>query len=83
MFFFEIQSQMIHFSLKKDQEYIELYKLLKATDLCNSGGEAKIFIADGEVLYNGEVDTRKRLKVRAGDVITFNEQEVTVSAFEE
>jgi len=74
---------MINFSLKKDQEYIELYKLLKVTDLCNSGAEAKMFIADGEVLYNNEVDTRKRLKVRVGDVITFNEQKVTVEAFQE
>jgi len=71
---------MIQFTLKKDQEYIELFKLLKAVDLCNSGGEAKVFIAEGEVEYNGEIDTRKRLKVRAGDNIAFNNQSVTVNA---
>lgn len=74
---------MIQFTLKKDQEYIELFKLLKATDLCNSGGEAKVFIAEGEVEYNGEVDTRKRLKVRGGDNISFNGQSITVNAYTE
>lgn len=50
-------------------EYIELYKLFKLLDLVDSGAEAKIIIADGHVKRNGEVELRKRAKIRSGDVI--------------
>lgn len=55
------------FELK--EEYIELYKLLKVLDLVDSGGEAKLIIAGGHVRRNGSVETRKRAKIVAGDVI--------------
>ncbi len=50
-------------------EYIELYKLFKLLDLVDSGAEAKLIIADGHVKRNGEVELRKRAKIRSGDVI--------------
>ena len=59
-------------------EYIELNKLLKVTYLVGTGGEANIRISEGEVLYNGQVDTRKRLKVRKGDLIEYNGTEIKV-----
>jgi len=46
---------------------VELYKILKFENLATSGGEAKYFIADGFVLVNGEVETRKRRKIYPGD----------------
>jgi Uncharacterized conserved protein len=52
-----------------EEEYIELYKLLKVLDLVDSGGEAKMLIAEGHVLRNGEVETRKRAKIEAGETI--------------
>jgi len=52
-------------------ELVELYKLLKFENLVASGGEAKHVIAEGLVLVNGEVETRKRKKIYAGDVVTF------------
>ncbi|MBL1215710.1 MAG: RNA-binding S4 domain-containing protein [Ignavibacteriae bacterium] len=52
---------------------IELYQILKVEELVNSGGEAKQYIADGKVMINNSVETRKRKKVFAGDFITFNE----------
>ena len=55
-------------------EYVELCDLLKVENLTQSGGEAKAVIADGQVLVNGEVETRKRRKLRPGDVATFNGQ---------
>jgi ribosome-associated protein len=58
-------------------EYIELYKLIKLLDLVDSGGEAKQLIEHGVVIRNGETETRKRAKIRAGDVITIGE-EVTI-----
>lgn len=54
---------------KLQNEYIELYKLLKVLDLVDSGAEAKIIIADGHVKRNSEVETRKRAKIRSGETI--------------
>jgi ribosome-associated protein len=67
---------MIKFKL--EGEFIPLIALLKATDLVQSGGEAQIVVEDGLVKYNGEVDYRKRLKVRVGDKIDFMGQIVEV-----
>lgn len=53
------------------KEPVELYKILKFEGLVASGGEAKTVIADGHVLVNGEVETRKRKKIFNGDLIDF------------
>ncbi|CAA0078804.1 putative protein YbcJ [Halioglobus japonicus] len=50
---------------------VELFKILKFEGLVTTGGEAKLVIADGQVNVNGEVETRKRRKIVAGDVIEF------------
>lgn len=50
-------------------EYIELYKLLKVLDLVDSGAEAKMIVADAHVKRNGETELRKRAKIIKGDVI--------------
>jgi ribosome-associated protein len=60
---------MIEFKVTGD--YIPMIQLLKATNLVSTGGEAQIVVDDGEVKYNGEVDYRKRLKVKKGDVVEF------------
>lgn len=67
---------MIEFTL--EGEFIPLIQLLKATDMVSSGGEAQMVVLDGLVKYNGETDYRKRLKVRKGDIIEFNNQEIKV-----
>lgn len=67
---------MIEFKL--EGEYIPLIQLLKATDLVPSGGEAQVVVLEGLVKYNGTVDYRKRLKVRRGDIIEFNNQKIKV-----
>ncbi|WP_432711046.1 RNA-binding S4 domain-containing protein [Pedobacter sp.] len=67
---------MIEFKL--EGEFIPLIQLLKATGLVQSGGEAQTVVEDGLVKYNGAVDHRKRLKVRAGDVIDFMGQTIKV-----
>ncbi len=61
-------------------EYIELYKLLKAVQLCESGGEAKMLIAEGLVQVDGEVETRKRYKTRPGQTVSFDGQVVEVQS---
>ena len=62
---------MQELEFKLDTEYIELNKLLKILSLVESGGQANNVITEGLVRYNGEVDTRKRLKLRKGDKIEF------------
>ncbi len=53
------------------KEPVELYKILKFEGIVASGGEAKAVIDDGQVLVNGEVETRKRKKIVSGDTIEF------------
>ena len=60
------------------REPVELYKILKFEGMVASGGEAKMVIADGMVLVNGEVETRKRKKIVAGDRIAFDGEEVLI-----
>ncbi|MDF1580720.1 MAG: RNA-binding S4 domain-containing protein [Desulfuromonadales bacterium] len=68
---------MITFELE-DSAYIELNNLLKITGLVSSGGLAKALIADGLVTVDGQVELRKRCKIRAGQQVVFNDRQVTV-----
>lgn len=67
---------MIEF--KVSGEYIPLIQLLKAVNLVQTGGEAQIVVSEGEVKYNGQVDYRKRLKVKKGDVVEFRNHKIVV-----
>jgi ribosome-associated protein len=58
--------------------YIELYKILKRENMAASGGEAKYLISEGLVTVNGEVETRKRRKTVAGDVVECHGEKVLV-----
>lgn len=60
------------------EEYIELYKLIKFLDLVDSGADAKMIVADGHVVRNGEVEMRKRAKIRAGDVLVIGDVTIEV-----
>ncbi len=68
--------ETIEFELKT--EFIELYKLLKVTGFCGSGGTAKQTIAAGMVCVNGEVETRKAFKVRSGHQVEFEGKSIRV-----
>jgi ribosome-associated protein len=59
-------------------EPIALYQILKFEALVSSGGEAKVAIDDGRVLVNGEVETRRRKKIIAGDMIEFENQQFKI-----
>lgn len=58
---------MIKFEIT--EEYIELIKLLKVTQTAESGAMVKALVENEEVLRNGEVETRKRAKIRKGETI--------------
>lgn len=52
-----------------DSDIIRLGQFLKLADLIDTGGEAKIVIASGDVTVNGEVDTRRGRQLHPGDVV--------------
>jgi ribosome-associated protein len=70
--------QAISFELRG--EYIELDKLLKATGLADSGGQARMMITEGLVRVDGQPESRKTAKIRAGQQVQLNEQLVHVQA---
>ena len=55
-----------------------MIQLLKAANLVQTGGEAQIVVNEGEVKYNGQVDFRKRLKVKKGDTVEFRGETIRV-----
>lgn len=59
-------------------EPIELCQLLKFAGLASSGGEAKTVISDGLVTVNGSIETQKRKKIVAGDVVIYADHTLTV-----
>ncbi|MFK8027873.1 MAG: RNA-binding S4 domain-containing protein [Gammaproteobacteria bacterium] len=59
-------------------EPVELYKILKFEGIVASGAEAKSIIADGQVLVNNEIETRKRKKIISGDIIEFDDMKMQV-----
>lgn len=59
-------------------EFIPLNALLKMMNVAESGGHANMLITEGEVSVDGEVETAKRKKMRAGAVVVALGQTVTV-----
>ena len=57
------------FTLRPDDEFIELIKLLKLKNIAQSGGHAKMMVEEGSVKVNGELEFRKRKKLRNGDIV--------------
>ena len=60
-------------------EFIELNKLLKILRLVGTGGEANVRIEQGEVKVNSETETQKRKKLRPGDKVQFENQEIVIA----
>lgn len=69
--------QTLPFVLK--EEFIPLIQLLKYTGIADSGARASELVSDGLVLCNGAPETRKRYKVRKGDVIQIDDVQIVVS----
>ena len=63
-----------------DEEYIELYKLLKVMGVAESGAHAKMLIEEGNVRRNGDVETRKRAKIVSGESIEVGGEIIEVEA---
>ncbi len=55
-----------------------LGQALKAAAIAGTGGEAKVLIQAGEVSVNGEIETRRGRRLRAGDVIEVDDERLEV-----
>ncbi len=64
------------------RQFIKLDQFLKVTGMVGTGGEAKMLIQAGEVMVNGEVETRRGRKLVHGDLVGLGDEELMVE-FEE
>ncbi len=64
--------------LRLSGPYIELDNLMKSLGWVEHGAAAKAAIREGVVQVNGEVESRVRRKLRAGDRVLFGGQEAVV-----
>ena len=63
-------------------EYITLQALLKEVGVIQSGCAIKAFLAENDVFFNGELETRRGKKIRVGDQITIPAENLTLSILE-
>jgi ribosome-associated protein len=54
---------------KLTAEHIALCDLLKLTGLADSGGRSKALVAAGDVRVDGQPESRKTAKIRAGQTV--------------
>ena len=64
--------------IKIKDEFIILGQFIKVVDLISSGGEAKVFLLNTEVLINGEKDNRRGRKLYKNDLIIINNIEYKI-----
>lgn len=64
--------------VKITTEFIKLDQLLKFAGAVAIGSEAKEIILDGQVKVNGEVCTMRGKKIRSGDTVTVNNQNIII-----
>lgn len=59
-------------------DFIKLDALLKFAALADSGGTAKLAVADGLASVNGEVCTQRGKKIYPGDTVSFCGEELRI-----
>ena len=71
---------MIEVSLREGAEHIDLCDALKVAGLVDNGAEGKHVVGAGKVKVDGVVETRKRCKIRLGQVIEFMGKKICIRA---
>lgn len=69
-------------TIKIKDDFIKLGQALKLAGLVESGVDAKVEIQEGFVKVNGKVEVQRGKKIRPGDIIEFNEQQIKVELIE-
>lgn len=62
----------------ENSEFIELNNLLKVMGLVSTGGMANVAITEGEVKVDGQVELRKRAKIRKGQSVEYRGRTIVV-----
>ncbi|MCA9137732.1 MAG: RNA-binding S4 domain-containing protein [Planctomycetales bacterium] len=57
---------------------MRLDDVLKRAGWVGTGGQAKVWIQDGQVTVNGEVETRRRKQIFLGDIVQSMGRQVTL-----
>lgn len=60
------------------RDFIALCNLLQLAGMASSGGSAKMLIADGQVTVDGQIELRKRCKIKPGQVAEFDGKQIKV-----
>ena len=60
-------------------EMIRLGQLLKVAGVIDTGAEVKAFLADQDVLVNGEREDRRGRQLHPGDVVTVGDDELRIT----
>ena len=68
----------VHFKIREGEDFIQLIQLLKASNVVESGGLAQILVMEGEVRRNGEVELRKRAKIKRGEKIEIRDSLIII-----
>jgi ribosome-associated protein len=66
----------------KETQGIRLDQFLKRRGVTGTGGQAKWLIQDGQVLVNGQIETRRRRNLHAGDTVDVGDLRLTVESEE-
>ena len=61
------------------EEYIKLGQALKVSGYVGSGVDAKMVIQDGLVKVNGEIEYQRGKKLRGGDIVSYNGEEIKIN----
>ena len=73
-----LKKENMEFELREGEDFITLIQLLKAVGVSYNGAEAQRMVVDGLVSLNGEVESRKRAKIRRGDVVKVFDTEIKI-----
>lgn len=65
---------------KNDEKsvFLTLGKFLKINDIIQSGGQAKYYLLENDILVNGIVEKRRGRKLNKGDVVLIDNLEYVV-----
>lgn len=64
--------------IKLRDEYIKLGQALKAAGLVDTGVDAKNEIIDGLVKVNGVAEVQRGKKLRDGDIVEYNGEQIKI-----
>lgn len=67
-------------TIQLKDEFVRLCDLLKLAGVAQSGGQGKHMVAEGEVTVDGQPESRKTAKIRAGQAVECRGVRILVTA---